>query len=1171
MRKHKQLFWKFYLFLSLFSGLVLFFACDREDVDGSFPSNFKQPVVMDVKGYQIPTDSLPVISAFQFKPKRVALKAPRVMRAHKNVTLLPEHIPSVPVDTSTLQVITPGSGSVPLPEVFSAKGKKVAAGLPNVKKAKDMAFRDPNPASFSSFGKLQGLKTTVIQDMLTDRMGNLWVAMWSGGVLRYDGRQFTEYTTEEGLIDNLVTSVNEMRNGDLWFGTWNQGICRFDGHTFTQFGPTTGFFGTHVDAFYEDEARGIWFGSSEGLFLYDGNTFTLYGERQGIKHVESISGDRKGNMWLATRGGIIKFDGRSFLVLDTLSGLNDNLSNIVYEDHSGNLWIGTISGANRFDGKTMQSYTSKEGFTDAHVQSIVEDNRGNLWFGTANGLFMYDGGSFQKFTKDEGLPSNVAWTLEKDHSGNIWIGTENGLAVYKGSSFTHFTEHDGLGNNKVSHIFEARDSSLWLGQYGGGLTRYDGKQFTNYTTEQGLPDNLIFAADQEDNGDLWLATNIGIAKFDGKFFTWYNDTLKTSCLEMMKDDNGNLWFLQGGLGLVIYEPSSSGREGAFKIMATEYPGIIANGKDLLIDHHGNLWVAGDLGIMEIRLRKDGTVLSASSYTAEQGLPDAWIYSMIEDKDGIIWMATRDGGLLRCEPTDDPDRKTFFYFTEDQGLVSNNLTGLEIDRSGNIWIGTRYGLSMLSGEKAQSITEKAKTASIRSTDIFFRNFTYGDGFLGVGAGPIHEDRKGTIWVGANDRLSVVHPGAFEVDSLPPHMQLTDVALFNEKISWQEVLYKKDSTMILGNGIRVGPFSFDSISRFYNVPQNLGLKYNNNSLTFNYIGVTTNSSQGVKYQYMLDGLEKNWNIPTTETEANYGNLPYGSYTFMVKAMNSSGYWSEPFEYGFEIWPAWWQTRWFRFSLVAMVIISFILYYRWRTAAIRHRAKKLEEEVYKATRVIMNQKKTVEEEKKKSDDLLLNILPAEIAEELKTKGSADAKLIEEVTVLFTDFKDFTRISEKMTPESLVAEIDECYSEFDRIMQRHGVEKIKTIGDSYMAAGGLPTPNRTHPKDVLRAALEIQKYVSARMEERKKAGKVFFENRIGIHTGPVVAGIVGVKKYSYDIWGDTVNTANRMESACEVGKVNISGATYELVKDEFKCEYRGKISVKGKGEIDMYFVKQL
>lgn len=216
-----------------------------------------------------------------------------------------------------------------------------------------------------------------------------------------------------------------------------------------------------------------------------------------------------------------------------------------------------------------------------------------------------------------------------------------------------------------------------------------------------------------------------------------------------------------------------------------------------------------------------------------------------------------------------------------------------------------------------------------------------------------------------------------------------------------------------------------------------------------------------------------------------------------------------------------------------------------------------------VVMRQRNKVKREKARSEELLHNILPVEVADELKEKGQAEAHRFDNVTVLFTDFVNFTQTAEQLTPEQLVQELHECFTAFDNIIERKGLEKIKTIGDAYLAVCGLPTANPQHAQKTVHAALEIRDFMAQRMKKEKT-----FEIRIGIHSGSLVAGIVGVKKFAYDIWGDTVNTAARMEQTGEAGKVNISETTYEIVKEEFPCEYRGEVEAKHKGKLKMYFV---
>ncbi|MGD0712130.1 MAG: adenylate/guanylate cyclase domain-containing protein [Bacteroidales bacterium] len=259
-----------------------------------------------------------------------------------------------------------------------------------------------------------------------------------------------------------------------------------------------------------------------------------------------------------------------------------------------------------------------------------------------------------------------------------------------------------------------------------------------------------------------------------------------------------------------------------------------------------------------------------------------------------------------------------------------------------------------------------------------------------------------------------------------------------------------------------------------------------------------------------------------------------------------------------------------LVLIIILTLVTYKAYRN---NKKAKQIlqtqNKEITLQKEQITQSRTELEKEKQKSEVLLQNILPIETAEELKHKGYATVRHYENVSIMFTDFVGFTKITEKLTPVELVSELNNFFIQFDDITGKYNLEKIKTIGDSYMCAGGLHSQDISNPKKTILAALEILKFVNECNEEKLKWNQPLWEIRIGIHTGDIIAGVVGKKKFAYDIWGDSVNTASRMESSGEVGKINISGSTYEHIKDFFDCTYRGKIPAKNKQDIDMYFVE--
>jgi len=336
----------------------------------------------------------------------------------------------------------------------------------------------------------------------------------------------------------------------------------------------------------------------------------------------------------------------------------------------------------------------------------------------------------------------------------------------------------------------------------------------------------------------------------------------------------------------------------------------------------------------------------------------------------------------------------------------------------------------------------------------------------------------------------------------------------------------------------------------------LSRNQNNLLFN-----LRKETDIYYSFLLKGYDKDWSFWTPYPVKEYTNLRSGSYNLKVRTGRQGMIFSEDTLFSFQVKkPLFLYPFFLILYLLLLIIFIWFLYGIFIKRHIRRQIM-LEQLVQSRTEELNN-------EKEKTETLLANVLPKGTADEIMSKGKATKKKFNFATVLFSDIQGFTRIAEEINPEVLIDELDKFFFYFDSVVEKYNIEKIKTIGDAYMCAGGIPKKNRTNPIEVILAAIEMQEFMKDLKQEQKEKGQIFWDIRIGLHTGIVIAGVVGQKKLSYDIWGDTVNTASRMESSGEAGKINISGTTYEYAKDFFICEYRGKMPVKYKGELDMYFI---
>ena len=542
--------------------------------------------------------------------------------------------------------------------------------------------------------------------------------------------------------------------------------------------------------------------------------------------------------------------------------------------------------------------------------------------------------------------------------------------------------------------------------------------------------------------------------------------------------------------------------------------------------------------------------SFNHYTTSSGIPEG-LCQMYKVKNTIV-VISKHGIYFPMETI--KDNKTIIKFTHDVSFLSKAqnsssfINFLVEDKKGNIWLqlmnkalGTKTILEAIPLKNGYYSIKLNPFKPIPQTEIY----------------SIFPETDNITWFGGDDGL-VKYDGNVNYEYNKE---------FNSLI--RKVILERDSVLFGGAFYKdvndSGEYSGLSLSQTEKMkPQ---IEFALNSVTFEFSASTYYDETARKFKIYLEGFDKKWSEWTNETKKEYTNLPPGEYKFHVIAKNIFDAQSNEAIYEFEILPPWYRTWFAYFIYLCGIIFVFFSIIRFSNKRLRDAKIKLEDVIRERTSEINDQKKELEKEKEKSDKLLLNILPFKIAEELKVNGHAKTKFFDQVTVLFSDFKDFTVIAQQLEHEELIAELNRCFMFFDDVCVRHNVEKIKTVGDSFMCAGGIPIKNTTNPVDVILAAFEMRDFISNLKKEQATKGRTLWKIRIGVNTGEIISGVVGKKKFAYDIWGDTVNTASRLEQASLPNKINISGSTYELVKDFFDCTPRGKIPVKHKGEIDMYF----
>ncbi len=800
-----------------------------------------------------------------------------------------------------------------------------------------------------------------------DIKGNLWFGTYGGGVSRYDGKSFTNFTTAQGLTNNYVSSITQDSKGNLWFGTNGGGVSRYDGKSFTNFTKLQGLVNNNVMSITQDSKGNLWFGTyGGGVSRYDGKSFTNFTSAQGLGNntVLSITLDGKENLWFGTNGGgVCRYDGKSFTNFTTAQELPIDGVVSITQDSQGDLWFGTDGrGMSRYDGKSFTNYTTAQGLAKNYVLSISQDSKGNLWFGTyGGGVSRYDGKSFTNFTTAQGLANNTVFSITQDSKGDLWFGTYGGASRYDGNrvvaieaalqrgetipermqqdlkrengkfvkSFTNYTTVQGLAYNYVRSIIQDSKGILWFGTDGGGVSRYDGKSFTNYTTSQGLANNKVLSITEDSKGNLWFGTyGGGVSRYDGKSFSNFTTA------KGLPDD---------GVTQVMISPSANLSKGKG-----------GNGRDYIA-------IGTNFGIGVITGFKPN--VTARKELPKQSRSNNEIAELILSKvEGAPQIGLQNNVIPAQNSISNEELKNYTPIIE----IYNSSTGYPIkdvnagqncmmlDNKGIIWAGTgsnKTGLVRFDYDALIKNTEPPKVV-IQNVKLNNENICWYSQSTNYQVSSSKTDELSTKTLRTSPK-SVEDSLSFAQDSMA--LLLAQFNAFGKTVS-KAIL---DSQQIKFSGVQ-----FDGITKFYPLPEHLILPYEHNNISFDFSAIETGKPYLVNYQYILEGYDKEWSPLTKKTSAAFGNIYEGNYTFKLKAQSPEGIWCEPVEYTFKVLPPWWRA-WWMYSIDAVVIFILLFsIYRWRTAALRRDKELLEVTVEKRTQELAE--KTIAAEANEKDAL-------------------------------------------------------------------------------------------------------------------------------------------------------------------------------------------------------------
>jgi len=920
------------------------------------------------------------------------------IKRERTVTVVPKTLGSIITDSIAPPVVTRFTAANAPKVIKAAKPTIVPLTYP-------YGVGVPN---FTNYNVADGLPGSFVLSAAKDHDGNLWFST-PAGISKYDGATFTNYNKSNGLASEFTFKLLIDSKNNVWIGTSGDGLSRFDGKYFSRMVmnkdlPANESFTRSI---MEDKRGNIWIWNRSGfeIYKYSNNKFTRFTVADGLadSKIVNVIQDKSGDLLISTAKGISAYDGKSFRPYTKLpNNIDGRPPHLLYCDNKGDIWFTYKEGElGRFDGTEIKFYTKKDGYQDGG-DNFLEDKAGNYWFTGRNGLTKFDGKHFITYTEKDGLPSSWVIGLTVDEVGNLWAATNNGISKI---SYSYFTFLEQMKGSVLHYLSVDKDGNKWVSAE-EGLYKYSKDQITIYGKELLTPDTGLRLTLIDRHNNIWFALNkfgqdaySAVVKFDGIDYTFFEKEQgipNSQITSIIQDDLDNIWVACNEGGVIKINNDSTTQYHHTQVL----PGN--SFYRIFQDSKRNFWIGtSKRGVYKYNGQ------SFTAYNTNDGLPDNYVNDITEDPFGNIWLAT-DGGAARF------DGNKFTSFRASEGL-SNQVSNISNDTINKI-IWFKHGIGLVS----------LKYEDINLDNPSFQHYNQQTGFAFYSSAgfDLYVDKQGGVWGDGADaifRFDHTELKGFK----PPPIRIKNIRLNGKNISWYSLRsgeHRYDSndssTAVNEMALRFGKslsdkdfeamsdefgrVTFDSITSPDFLPANLTIPFQNNNISFQFGSISPTFGKYARYQFKMQGYENDWSELSTKTEANFGNMSEGNYTFQVKALSPAGTWSE-ISYSFNVLPPWYRT-WWAYALYVILFVSGVgLFIRWRTKALQEEKTILEEKV--ATRT--NELKESLDNLKSTQSQLIQ------SEKMASLGELTAGIAHEIQNPLNFVNNFSEVSSELVDE--------------------------------------------------------------------------------------------------------------------------------------------------------------